>query len=187
MTGLTSQEAQVLQDKFGLNQLVEKKEHILVKIAKWFISPISLMLILAATLSYESGRLFDAYFILFLLLVNIGITLWQEGKADHAIEKLKEHFRTNVITLRDGEWVTLSATELVPGDVITLEIGSIIPADITVLEGVNFSVNEASVTGESLPVEKENGAGVYSGAFVVTGRAKAKVNQTGRSTYFGKP
>ncbi len=186
MQGLTTLEAQELLERYGKNELSEKRELLFFKIIKRLISPISLMLLLAAILSFASGKQFDAYFITFLIVVNIGITLWQEGKADNAIEKLKENFRTNVRTFRDGKWMVVSATFIVPGDTIMLEIGNIISADVTVIEGINFSVNEAAVTGESLPVEKSDGAEVYSGAFVVTGRATAKVRATGKLTYFGK-
>lgn len=186
MQGLTTSEARELLEKYGLNEIAQKKESFLIKVAKWFASPISLMLFLAALLSFISGKEFDGYFIIFLILVNASITLWQEHKADNAIEKLKDHFRTNVRVFRDGEWSGIDASFLVPGDTIMLEIGNIVPADIVVAEGTNFFVNEAAVTGESLPVEKENGKEVYSGAFVVTGRATAKVQETGKSTYFGK-
>lgn len=186
MHGLTHVEAQKLLEQYGRNELSEKRASLFLKITKRLISPISLMLLLAAVLSFASGKQFDGYFITFLIVVNIGITLWQEGKADNAIEKLKENFQTSVRTLRDGKWEMISSKLVVPGDTIMLEIGNIVSADVTIIEGTNFSVNEAAVTGESLPIEKENGAGVYSGAFVVTGRATAAVKATGKSTYFGK-
>ncbi len=186
MQGLTGIEAAAFLEKYGRNELVERKDHPIVKIAKWLISPISLMLFLATVLSFGTGKLFDGYFIIFLIFVNAGVTIWQEAKADHAIEELKEHFRTQTRALRDGSWAPIDSVLLVPGDVIMLEVGNIVPADVTVLEETNFTINEASVTGESLPVEKANGTEAYSGTFVVTGRATAVVKQTGSLTYFGK-
>lgn len=144
------------------------------------------MLLGAAVLSRLNGRYFDFYFILALYFVNYSIQKWQEFKADRAIQELQNRLSFDVWTLREGKWVFVNAKYLVPGDHIRLGLGSIIPADATVLDAKNLSVNEAVLTGESLPKEKHAGSTILSGSFIATGNFEAEITATGRHTAFGK-
>lgn len=185
-TGLRSKEAEERLKKFGSNKVEQKPAVLIRKFLKWLISPISLMLLAAAALSFFSGRIFDFYFILFLMLLNFFVSFWQEKKADNAIRKLQEHLSVRTRVIRDGQWGMIDSSELVPGDVIELNGGDIVPADVGILEANNLSINEAALTGESLPQEKKSSDKTYSGAFMVTGQAVAEVLATGKNTYFNK-
>ncbi len=184
--GLSSAEVENLLKKQGLNEIPQKRQSLLSKAVKSLFSPISAMLILAAFLSFFAGKVFDANFILVLLLVNIGITLWQENKADNAIQKLNENLSQKVRVFRDNVWSYIDSKFLVEGDVIRLAVGEIVPADGWVIEANNVSVNESALTGESLPKDKINGDKVFSGSFLTSGIAVIKVTATGIRTGFGK-
>ncbi len=186
MLGLSSEKAKENLESFGLNKIEERKKSLFKKALLWFLSPISLMLLAAAFLSLISGKIFDFYFIIFLLLFNFIITFIQEKKADDAIEKLQDKLRVKVDVLRDGKWITLDSYFIVPDDVIRVGIGDIIPADCIVLSQDGFSVNQAALTGESLPQEKKVNDKVFSGSFVFSGNAILKVINTGKNTYIGK-
>src|SRR5579872_2954039 len=99
--GLTTIEANSLLKQYGLNQLPQKKKSLVSQIFKNLVSPIALMLFLASLLSFILSKVFDGYFILFLLVLNIAITLWQERKADNAIGKLNQTLEQKVKVLRD--------------------------------------------------------------------------------------
>jgi H+-transporting ATPase len=186
LAGLTSEAAVAWERTHGYNEITEKKESLARKILRRSISPISGMLFVAAGLSYVSGKSFDGSFILILLALNVGVTVWQEHKADTAIEKLNEHLAVAVKTLRDGAWRSVPSRELVPGDVVEIAAGGVVPADAAILEATHASANEAALTGESLPKEKAQGDPLYSGSFLATGLVRAKVSAVGSGTYFGK-
>ena len=184
--GLTQKEADAKLAKIGPNVLPETHAGFVKKLLRWFISPISLMLLAAAFLSLYDGRIFDFYFILSLVAVNFLVTYFQEHRADEAIKKLNQHLAVRVKVLRDGVWGRIESRLIVPGDLVEIGVGDVVPADGTVAEATNLSVNEASLTGESLPKEKKGGDLVYSGSYVSTGIAKFEVMATGPKTQFGK-
>ncbi len=184
--GLSSEEVEKRLKEYGPNEIPEKKIGFFAKVAKWLISPIALMLLAAALLSLWSGKVFDFWFILFLMILNFVIGFWQENKADNAIKKLKESLEFQVKTLRDGTWTWVNSRLLVPGDSVTLMVGDIIPADGDLSDAKNLTVNEAVLTGESLPKDKGVKDKVYSGSFVATGSGTMTVTATGVKTNFGK-
>jgi len=184
--GLSTTEVSARLEKYGLNDVAEQKRGLVKKFLAPLYSPISLMLLGAAFLSRLSGKIFDFYFILALYLVNYSIQRWQEFKADRAIAELKSKLAFNVWTLRDGQWGFVNAKNLVPGDHIRLGLGSIVPADGTIISLKNLSVNEAVLSGESLPKEKKIGDNIYSGSFIATGNLEAEIIATGKNTNFGK-
>ncbi|HQU07981.1 MAG: hypothetical protein B7X04_03125 [Parcubacteria group bacterium 21-54-25] len=184
--GLSSTDAARIRQKIGTNILEEKKQSALAKFVSWILTPISLMLLAAAGLSFVSGKSGNGWIILALFLANFGIRIWHEGKADQAIAKLQEHLTVFSRTRRDGAWQRLSATELVPGDIVMLTVGSIVPADALIHAETNLSLNESMLTGESLPRTRGEGETVYSGSFVATGNAIITISATGNRTYFGK-
>jgi H+-transporting ATPase len=113
------------------------------------------------------------------------VGFWQEKKADNAISKLSQKLAVEVKVLRGGEWEWLNSKYLVPGDIIDLNMGDIVPADVKILECKNLSVNEAAITGESLPKEKEEGGDCFFGSFIALGWARTEVKATGKNTYLG--
>jgi H+-transporting ATPase len=183
--GLTSDQVRAYQRAHGYNEIVERRQPFWVKLAKRFVSPISLMLLAAALLSFVGRNVFDGTFILILLVMNIGIMLVQEHKADSAIAALNRNLATMVRTMRDGSWREVPARELVPGDLIDLKAGNLVPADAQLEEANHVSVNEAALTGESLPKEKRAGDRLYSGSFLAAGLATARVTAIGNKTSFG--
>lgn len=185
-TGLSSDEAKILLQKYSYNEIPEKKAGFLSKILKKLLSPISFMLLFASLLSFILNKDFDGCFILFLLLLNITITLIQENKADNAIKKLNENLEQDVKVLRDRKWQRIGSRLLVPGDVIQLASGEVIPVDGTIIEANHVSVNESALTGESLPKDKTTNDKVFSGSFIASGIAVINVQATGAATSFGK-
>ncbi len=185
-SGLSSDQAKTLLRQHGYNEIPEKHVNWFIKIIRKFASPISIMLMLASLLSFALGKTFDANFILFLLFINIAITLWQENKADSAIEKLNEHLDQDIKVLRDDSWKRIASRELVTGDIIQLTSGEVIPADGVLVEAHHASINESALTGESLPKDKKKGDSVFSGTFISTGIAVIQISQTGSGTRFGK-
>lgn len=184
--GLTSQEVEKKLKTVGPNEIPEKQTSFLEKLAKKLVSPISLMLLAASLLSLATGKIFDFNFILFLLFLNVGVSLWQENKAEGDIKKLNEHLAQKVKVFRDQTWQIIDSKFLVPGDVIKLTPGEIVPADGEIIEATHVSTNEASLTGESLPKDKNLHDAVYSGSFIVTGITVIKITATGKNTSFGK-
>jgi H+-transporting ATPase len=185
MTGLTHQEAEALLKQWGRNTLPKKKRHAFKKIVSWIISPVSLMLLATAFLSLYLGKVADFYIILFLFLSNFAISSWHERKADQSIEKLQKTLTVQVRVTRDGAETMIDSSALVPGDIIHVSAGGIVPADAKIVEAHNLSANESVLTGESLPKQKEVDGMLYSGSFVATGVAVARVVSTGARTSFG--
>jgi H+-transporting ATPase len=184
--GLTAAAADAARKRYGYNEIVEAREPLWKKVGRRAISPVSAMLLFAAVLSFVGGKAFDGSFILFLLVLNVAITVWQEHKADTAIEHLNEHLAVLVRTLRDGAWERIAARLLVPGDIVELRAGSVVPADAKIISARKASANEAALTGDSLPKDKKEGDTLYSGSFMAAGIATAEVTATGNGTYFGK-
>ena len=118
--------------------------------------------------------------------MNAVIGFWEEYQAGNAIEALKKKLALNARVRRDGAWKTIPSRELVPGDIIRLRLGEIIPADAKLLEGDPIEVDQSTLTGESLPVERKKEDAVYSGSIVNQGEIEAIVYGTGGNTYFGK-
>ncbi|MCL5675675.1 MAG: plasma-membrane proton-efflux P-type ATPase [Patescibacteria group bacterium] len=184
--GLTSFDAGQKLQKYGLNEIPEPTNRLLKKILSNLFSPISFMLLAASLLSFFTDKIFDGFFILFLLLLNSFVTLWQERKADNAIKKLNQNLSLQVNVLRDGVWQKVSSKNIVSGDVVKLVYGNVIPADGIILDQKNASFNESTLTGESLPKQKADKEKVFSGSFLTTGLMTMEVSATGVNTYFGK-
>ena len=144
------------------------------------------MLLVAAALSLYIGQRFDGFFILALLVLNVGMTLWHTRKADTALRALKAQLSVEAKVMRDGVWKKVPSRELVLGDVIECSVGALVTADACVDTAVNLEINEAVLTGESLPKEKHEGDTAYSGSVVVTGTFTGTVTATGNAAFFGK-
>ena len=183
--GLSEDEASKRLEKFGYNEITEKKRHPVLHFLSYFWGPIPWMIEVAIVLSAIVQHWEDFYIILSLLIANGIVGFWQEHRAENAIETLKKQLALNARVLRDGEWKTVPARLLVPGDIVKVRIGDIIPADIEILDG-RCEIDESSLTGESLPVDKGEGDTAYSGSVCKRGEFVGIVKATGDRTYFGK-
>ncbi len=185
--GLTSEKAEQLLNKYGLNVIKEeKKKPILLKFLEQFNNFLTLLLIFAAILSFFIGEALDGALIIAIVVLNALFGLYQEKKAEEAIEALKQLTVTKIRVIRDGKEKDIDSRYLVPGDVIYIEEGSKIPADSFIVETLNLEINEAALTGESLPVVKKNKDEIFMGTVVAKGRGLAQVKKTGMQTKFGE-
>lgn len=184
--GLTQDEAKNRLNKFGYNKLPDKRKSVLVRFLSYFWGPIPWMIEIAAILSLVIRHWDDFFIIAALLLFNAGIGFWQEMKASNALDALKAQLALKAMIKRNGKWQENEASELVPGDIVKIRIGDIIPADIKLIEGDFVSVDQAAITGESLPVTKNNEDICYSGTVVKQGEMIGVVTATGDKSYFGK-
>ena len=186
MQGLTTAQVEEKRKKYGVNQLEEKKQHPLVKLLLCFWGPIPWMIEVAIILSLIVHDHNNAMLIAALLIINSGISFWEEYKADKAIALLKKKLALQANVLRNGKWQTIPASELVPDDIVALKLGDIVPADIKMLDGENVAADQSTLTGESLPVDKTKGDTLYSSSIVYRGNLTAQVISIGNNTFFGK-
>ncbi|MGE4174202.1 MAG: plasma-membrane proton-efflux P-type ATPase, partial [Methylocystis sp.] len=186
LQGLTKDEAARRLARFGENTIAERRIGLFARFVGFFWGPIPWMIEIAAILSGIVRHWADLGIILLMLIVNAGVGFWQEFKADNAIALLKRRLALKAHVLRDGAWKELAASQLVPGDVVKIALGSVIPADVRLIDGDYLSVDQAALTGESLPVDKKVGDVVYSGSIAKLGEMTALVTSTGMHTYFGR-
>ena len=205
--GLSSAEAEKRAAEYGKNALKEaKKKSLIVKFLEQFKDVMIIVLLAAAVVSAvialvegEYSELIDAGVILLIVVLNAVIGVVQENKAENAMEALKNMNKAFSKVLRDGEWKHLASEELVPGDIVKLEAGDIVPADMRLLTSASLKIEEAALTGESVPSEKDAEKVVdvaaplgdradmaYSGGTVAYGRGTGVVTHTGMSTEVGK-
>jgi len=185
--GLSSKEAQIRLEKNGLNVLPKQKKDSIFKII-WhqLIEPIVLVLIVTIIISLIAKEFIDALAIFLIVLVDLIMGTYQELKAQKSAEALENMLKINALVLRDQKEIEIEASHLVIGDIIFLESGTKISSDAFILEATNLTVDESSLTGESVSVEKRKESLVYAGTSVLTGRAKAVVLKTGIDTEIGK-
>ena len=184
--GLTEAEAQKRLKQYGPNEIEEKKTNPILKFLSYFWGPIPWMIEVAVVLSGVVRHWPDFFIILLLLIANAVVGFWEERQAGNAIDALKARLAIKARVKRDGKWITPAARELVPGDVIRLRLGDIVPADARLLDGDEVSVDQAALTGESLPKTCKSGDAVFSGSIIRRGEIGALVYATGGKTYFGK-
>jgi len=197
--GLKSEEIETRFEQYGYNELTDAKKASPIKIFLSQFTSILMFILLGATaLSLFTGHAIDALVILVIVIVSAIVGFSQEYRAERALEALKKMLSSYALVMRDGKEVEIPARELVPGDIIFLKDGDIIPGDARVIENINLQVNEASLTGESLPVRKQIAKiqkealiidrtnMIFSGTGVTYGKAKAVVVSTGMNTEFGK-
>ena len=184
--GLTQAEAEKRLAAYGLNDIEEKKANPFLKFLSYFWGPIPWMIEVAVVLSGVVRHWPDFFIILLLLVANAVIGFSEERQAGNAIEALKAKLAIKARVRRDGKWITPPARDLVPGDVIRLRLGDIVPADARLLEGDSIEVDQAALTGESLPTTLKSGGAVFSGSIIRQGEIGALVYATGSNTYFGK-
>jgi len=201
--GLSTAEAQKRLDEYGHNELEEsQKRSLLAKFLDQFKDLMIIILLVAAALSVVtegSEGLTDALIILAVVILNAAFGVYQEGQAEAAIEALKDMSSQIARVRRNGHIVEIDSRELVPGDIVMLEAGDVVPADMRLLEAASLKIEEAALTGESVPVEKDLSvevaadAGIgdrvnmaYQNSNVTYGRGSGVVVNTGMYTEVGK-
>lgn len=197
IAGLTSQEAETRLQQFGPNDPAPpRRSSAVLNLLRLFLNPLVLILLIAAILSAFLGEAADAGIIIAIVLLSVVIDFAQTYRSQRAVEQLRERVAPTATVLRDGQWQEIHRRDVVPGDVVRLSAGDLVPADARLLISRDLYVQQAALTGESLPVEKqangvEGSAGpeasnmVFLGTSVVSGTAKALVVATGAKTSFG--
>ena len=205
--GLSSAEVLVRKGKYGANKLREKKKKTTMqRFLDQFKDAMILILIAAAIISFvvvcvehNWGELFEPALIVLIVILNAVMGVYQEGKAEKALDALKNMSAPHARVIRDGEEKVIDAADLVPGDIIRLEAGDFVPADARLIHSAGLKSEESALTGESVPSEKDylaevkEGAPlgdrhnmVYSGCSITYGTATAVVTATGMDTEMGK-
>ncbi len=197
-TGLTAEEATARLGAMGANTIEpEGARTRFSELARSVTSPLALILLAAAVASAFLGQAADAVIITAMVLLSAGINAWQFSRSARAVRGLQAQVTPTATVLRDGEQSTIARADVVVGDVIQLSAGDLIPADARLLDGTDLHVQQAALTGESVPTEKRStegplpGAGpdagelVFVGTSVVSGTATAVVFATGARTAFG--
>ncbi|MGQ9490512.1 MAG: calcium-translocating P-type ATPase, SERCA-type [Anaerolineae bacterium] len=198
-TGLSSEEARARLQRYGPNELQERPRPGFLKLLlDQFNNFLVIILIVAAVVSLLLGEVVDALAIMAIVALNAVLGVVQESKAEQALAALKKMAAPTAQVIRDGQQITIPARELVPGDIVLLEAGNYVPADLRLVESVNLKIEEASLTGESVPVNKDarvvldadiplgdrkNSA--FMGTLVTYGRGKGLVTSTGMTTQIG--
>ncbi|MFC1904970.1 cation-translocating P-type ATPase [Chloroflexota bacterium] len=197
--GLSSAEAKSRLEKHGYNELKFKKRGPLIRFLLQFHNPLIYVLLIAALVTSILEIWTDTAVILGVVVLNVLIGFIQEGKGETAIEALREMMVLECAVLRDGGKKVIPARELVPGDVVIFEGGDKVPADLRLFSVKNLQIDEAALTGESVPVDKDDSpiskpnlppgdqrCMAFSGTFVTQGRGLGVVISTGEQTEFGK-
>ena len=204
-SGLTQNQVQEKQTKYGFNELTaKKKKSLIVKFLEQFKDFMIIVLIIAAIVSgvigvAEGEGITDTIIILIVVIVNAIIGVAQENKAEKSLEALQKLSSHASKVIRAGKLIVIPSRELVPGDIVVLDTGDYVPADLRIIEAVNLKSQESALTGESVPVEKmaakitsdEVGIGdrtnmLFSSSLITYGRGKGIVVETGMNTEVGK-
>lgn len=199
-SGLSSDEARTRIKKFGYNELSKiRKHYIIIESITRSVNPLFAVLIISAIISGVMGNAISASIIILMVIFSVVIDYIQSHRSFVEVEKLKARVASKVTTLRNDKWEDIPIREIVPGDIIYLSAGDLIPADSILITAKDLHVQQAALTGESLPIEKEVNTNekkignvfesmrvVFSGSSVVSGIATAVVVSTGLDTELGK-
>jgi Mg2+-importing ATPase len=198
--GLTSSEASERLASFGANDPAPRtRRNVFLQFLGLFLNPLVLILLASAVLSIFLGEAVNAYIIIAMVLLGLVINFVQTFRSDQAVERLRGQVAPTATVLRDGEWREIHRHDVVPGDVIRLAAGDLVPADAELIESRDLYVQQAALTGESMPVEKEaqvlepgtmnltpeSLGSVFLGTSVVSGTGVCRVISTGSRTIFG--
>ncbi len=197
--GLSDTEVKTRLEKYGENRLEEKEGKTVWQILlEQFKDVMIIILMIAAVLSAALGEWLEGVIIMTIVILNAALGTYQENKAGKALAALKQMSSPRAKAIRNGHSTEVASTELVPGDIVILETGDYVPADVYLLESVNLKIDEAALTGESVPVEKEVRVEIeegvplgdrfnmaYMSTIVTYGRGKAVVVGTGMQTEIG--
>lgn len=197
-SGLTSKEAEEGLSQYGPNDPTPVRHGALAfELLKLFLNPLVVILLFASLASAILGQKVDAGIIVVLVVLGVSINFGQTYRSQRAIEKLREHVCLTATVLRDGQWKEIKRSEVVPGDLVRLSAGDLVPADGQLLEARDLFVQQAALTGESMPSEKEARPGekeiegtpeapdlVFLGTSVVSGTGVVRIISTGPRTMF---
>jgi H+-transporting ATPase len=183
--GLSTAEAQQRLAQFGPNTVVEEAPRTWLLLLQKFWAPVPWMLEATLVLEAVLGKWAETAIITLLLLFNGVLGFRQERKAKSALALLRERLRVKARVRRDGKWQSIEAADLVPGDLVHVRVGDIVPADLHLSDG-NVLVDQSTLTGESMPVDRASGSTLYSASIVRRGEASGEVAATGANSYFGK-
>ena len=192
-TGLSKDEAELRLKKFGYNEPAKKKKRtLLFQILSKFVDPLTIVLIVIAVFSVLFGEKIEALIVLLMILMSVFFSFSQEYRSNKEAEKLSELVRATATVYLGGKTREVKMRELVPGDIVSLNAGDMVPADLRIVSSKDLFVNEASLTGESFPIEKMaavNGTNVshpvniaFMGSSIVSGTALGLVIKTGIET-----
>ncbi|PWN34819.1 plasma-membrane proton-e [Meira miltonrushii] len=191
--GITDAEAERRTGIFGPNALESEEVNPILQFLSFMWNPLSWVMegaaIVAIALSNGEGKAPDwpdFVGIVLLLLINATIGFIEERSAGNAVKALMDSLAPKAKVKRNGEWREIESSQLVPGDVISFKIGDIVPADCRLFDALNVSIDQAALTGESLPVTKHEGDQCFSGSTCKQGEAEAVVISTGANTFFGR-
>lgn len=199
LTGLTQVEAKRRLLQYGANQpLTVRRAAPLLQLLTLLLNPLAIILLVAGAISAALGEVINASIIITMVLFSVALNFIQTYRSQKAVESIRKEVAPIANVLRDGKWIEIPRSELVPGDVIKLAPGDLVPADAELLEARDLHVQQAALTGESLPVEKsarsdkniQSGSEseihkVFLGTSVVSGTATVIVTATGKNTIFG--
>ena len=198
-TGLTKKEADERSARYGKNRLEGGKEKTVFQMALEQLKDfLVIILIIAAVISAALGETLEGVIIIAIVVLNTILGVYQENKASNALKALKEMASPHAKVLREGEIIQVASSDVVPGDIAILEAGDYIPADLRLIETVNLKIDEAALTGESVPVEKDAQALLkedaalgdrvncaYMGTVITYGRGKGIITDIGMQTQMG--
>ncbi|KKZ61539.1 plasma membrane ATPase [[Emmonsia] crescens] len=185
--GLTDQEVLARRKKYGLNQMKEEKENLILKFLGYFVGPIQFVMEAAAILAAGLQDWVDFGVICALLLLNACVGFIQEYQAGSIVDELKKTLALKAVVLRNGRLTEIEAPEVVPGDILQVEEGTIIPADGRIVtEEAFLQVDQSAITGESLAVDKHKGDNCYASSAVKRGEAFMVITATGDNTFVGR-
>ncbi len=190
LNGLSTADVLQLQKQFGKNIFQREGSsrliHIIWEIVK---EPMFILLVIACSLYFILGEMNEGIMMLIAMMLVAVISVFQAVKSSNAINALKQFTEPKVKVVRDGQEIIIATEELVPGDIMLLDEGMNVPADAQILNANDLTVNESIITGESMPVEKQEQEGyniLYQGTTINSGQAVAKVTSTGNQTVLGK-
>ncbi len=200
LKGLSGQEAERRLEQYGYNEPAKKKKRrILFQILSRFVNPLVIVLFIIAGFSLFFGERISAILIIIMAFISVFLSFIQEYRAGKEAEKLSEMVRTTATVYRNGKSKEVNIREIVPGDIVDLFAGDMIPDDLRIISCKDLFINQASLTGESFPVEKTSGAVVsakrsptelaniaFMGSSVVSGTGLGVVIKTGLATQFGE-
>src|SRR5690242_8876063 len=194
-TGLTQAEAKRRLAQFGPNEPAPAKRTApLVQLLLLLANPLAIMLLVASGISAALGEVINASIIITMVLFSVALNFIQTYRSQKAVDSIRKEVAPTANVLRDSKWIEIPRREIVPGDVIKLAAGDLVPADAELLQTRDLHVQQAALTGESLPVEKSatsdhssdsDSHKVFLGTSVVSGTATAVVTATGKNTIFG--
>lgn len=185
MNGLTQSEALARLAQYGKNEVVEREhQSALHTFFDEFKSPLIILLLIASIISFFTGSYVSAGLIIVIIFASSIIDFSISYKSEKTVQLLLAKVAPEASVMRDGVEIRIPVRDIVPDDVVILSAGNVVPADGVVIEGNDLYINESSLSGESLPVEKNVESIVYLGSGVVSGRAYVRVTQTGRKTKF---